>query len=230
MASMSERPLTDAASGPTLGESRARVLELLRAADGPLGVQQVATATSLHANTARFHLDNLVETGLVERHVEERNQPGRPRMVYKAATPDTSAGQRSYQLLATMLTTLVAGELPQPRQAAIAAGQEWGRYLAERPAPSERVDAEDGIRRLTTVLADAGFAPGAVDDTDSPVIPLRHCPFREIAQQHADVVCSLHLGLMQGVLAEVRAPVSAQRLDPFVEPSLCLAHLTVSKP
>jgi predicted ArsR family transcriptional regulator len=228
MSGMSERSLTDAGSGAELGESRARVLDLLRAADDPLGVQQVAAETGLHANTARFHLDNLVETGLAERHVEERNQPGRPRMVYQAAAVDTSAGQRSYQLLATMLTTLVAGELPQPRQAAIAAGQEWGRYLAERPAPAERVDAEDGIRRLTTVLADAGFAPGAVDDAGSPVIPLRHCPFREIAQQHADVVCSLHLGLMQGVLAEVRAPVAAERLDPFVEPSLCLAHLTVS--
>ncbi len=228
MAGMSERPLTDVASGPTLGESRARVLDLLRAADAPLGVQQVAAETGLHTNTARFHLDNLVETGLAERHVEERNQPGRPRMVYQAAALDTAAGQRSYQLLATMLATLVAGELPQPRQAAIAAGQEWGRYLAERPAPFERVDAKDGIRRLSAVLADAGFAPGAVADTDSPVIPLRHCPFREIAQQHGDVVCSLHLGLMQGVLAEVRAPVAAARLDPFVEPSLCLAHLTVS--
>ncbi|GLY42812.1 transcriptional regulator [Amycolatopsis sp. NBRC 101858] len=219
--------MTDAASGPTLGETRARVLRLLRAADEPLGVQQVAAATSLHANTARFHLDNLVESGLADRQVEDRTQPGRPRMVYRATAQDT-AGQRSYQLLATMLTTLVAGELPQPRQAAIAAGREWGRYLAERPTPFERVDAEDGIRRLSAVLAAAGFAPGAVDDAGSPVIPLRHCPFREIAQQHRDVVCSLHLGLMQGVLAEVRAPVAAERLDPFVEPSLCLAHLTVS--
>jgi predicted ArsR family transcriptional regulator len=229
MTNMSERPLTDVTAGAALGESRARVLELLRAADEPLGVQQVAAATSLHANTARFHLDNLVETGLAERHVEDRTQPGRPRMVYRATAQDTAAGQRSYQLLATMLTTLVAGEFPQPQQAAVAAGREWGRYLAERPTPFERVDAEDGIRRLSAVLADAGFAPGAVEDADSPVIPLRHCPFREIAQQHRDVVCSLHLGLMQGVLTEVRAPVTAHRLDPFVEPSLCLAHLTVSK-
>ena len=228
MTGMRERPLTDVTSSAALGESRARVLDLLRAADQPLGVQQVAAATSLHANTARFHLDNLVEAGLAERHVEDRTQPGRPRMVYRATAPDGSAGQRSYQLLATMLTTLVAGELPQPRQAAIAAGQEWGRYLAERPTPFERVDAEDGIRRLSAVLADAGFAPGTVEDAEKPVIPLRHCPFREIAQQHREVVCSLHLGLMQGVLAEVRAPVTAQRLDPFVEPSLCLAHLTVS--
>ena len=226
MTGMRERPLTDVTSSAALGESRARVLDLLRAADKPLGVQQVAAATSLHANTARFHLDNLVDTGLAERHVEDRTQPGRPRMVYRAKAQE--AGQRSYQLLATMLTTLVAGELPQPRQAAVAAGREWGRYLAERPTPFERVDAEEGIRRLSAVLADAGFAPGPVEDAGDPVIPLRHCPFREIAEQHRDVVCSLHLGLMQGVLAEVRAPVDARRLDPFVEPSLCLAHLTVS--
>ncbi|MFZ2173869.1 MAG: hypothetical protein WAW17_07510, partial [Rhodococcus sp. (in: high G+C Gram-positive bacteria)] len=36
----------------------------------------------------------------------------------------------------------------------------------------------------------------------------------------------LHLGLIRGVLAEVRAPLAADRIEPFVEPSLCLAHLT----
>jgi predicted ArsR family transcriptional regulator len=39
-------------------------------------------------------------------------------------------------------------------------------------------------------------------------------------------VCSLHLGLMRGVLAESRAPLVAERLDPFVDTSLCLAHLS----
>jgi predicted ArsR family transcriptional regulator len=229
MVIMSDRPLTDAGSTPALGESRAQVLALLRAANGPLGVQQVAARAKLHANTARFHLDGLVAAELAERRVEERRRPGRPRMVYQASSADTSPGERSYRLLATMLTTLIASELPRPQEAAVAAGQEWGRYLAKRPAPIERIDAADGIRRLTAVLADVGFAPGSVDNQDRPVIPLRHCPFREIAQQHRDVVCSLHLGLMQGVLAEVRAPVVAPRLEPFVEPSLCLAHLRLTK-
>jgi len=40
------------------------------------------------------------------------------------------------------------------------------------------------------------------------------------------VICSLHLGLMRGALARMRAPVGADRLDPFVEPSLCVAQLT----
>ena len=223
---MSEQPLGDPDPSPVLGDSRRRVLDVLLAADGPVTVRDIADRTGLHPNTARFHLDGLVDAGLAERAVEERSQPGRPRMLYHATATDVPAGQRSYRLLTQMLTTLILDVLPQPEPAAVQAGAAWGRYLADRPPPGQRVDAEDGIARLSTVLADAGFAPEAVRGTDSPVIRLHHCPFREIAQQHRDVVCSLHLGLIQGVLTEVRAPITAERLEPFVEPSLCLAYLS----
>lgn len=226
---MSEQTLIDPNPGPVLGASRARVLDVLHAAGGPVGVQEIATRTGLHPNTARFHLDGLVEAALAERDVEERAQPGRPRMVYRARVADGTPNQRSYRLLAEMLTSLVSETLPQPDEAAVEAGEAWGRYLVERPPPLQRVNADEGIRRLSTVLADAGFAPGPVPDADPTVIPLRHCPFREIAEQHRDVVCSLHLGLMRGVLGEIRAPVTAERLEPFVEPSLCLAHLRTTK-
>ncbi|NKQ52441.1 helix-turn-helix domain-containing protein [Amycolatopsis sp. K13G38] len=222
---MSEQALTDPEARPVLGESRARVLDVLRAAGDPVGVQDIAEQVGLHPNTARFHLDGLVDAGLAERRTEERSQPGRPRTVYAATAADAPAGQRSYRLLAEMLTSLVADTMPEPGKAAETAGEAWGRYLAERPAPSQRVDAAEAVRRLSTVLADAGFAPDEVADADRPVIRLRHCPFREVAEQHRDVVCSLHLGLMRGVLDEVRAPLKADRLEPFVEPSLCLAHL-----
>jgi predicted ArsR family transcriptional regulator len=62
------------------------------------------------------------------------------------------------------------------------------------------------------------------------VIRLRHCPFLEVATAHPEVVCSVHLGVMQGVLAEQRAPVEAGDLQPFVEPSLCLARLRRREP
>lgn len=235
--------LTDPDSGRGLGQSRRGVLEELRAAGAPLGVRQISERTGLHPNTARFHLDGLVDAGLAERQLEERTVPGRPRVVYRAGVADTPAGVRSYRLLAEMLTSLVADTLPEPGPAAVAAGQAWGRFLTQRPAPLLRVDADEALRRLSTVLEDIGFAPGPPEEEAAParpgarrtrpakagggrVIPLRHCPFREVAAQQRDVVCSLHLGLMRGVLDEVRAPLHAQRLDPFVEPSLCLAHLT----
>ncbi|MDR3080298.1 MAG: helix-turn-helix domain-containing protein, partial [Streptomyces sp.] len=55
-----------------LGKSRARVLDLLRAAGRPLGVQEVAEQAGLHPNTARFHLDALVDADLVSREPQPR--------------------------------------------------------------------------------------------------------------------------------------------------------------
>jgi predicted ArsR family transcriptional regulator len=230
MEAMSEHALTDPGPGHELGDTRRRVLEQLRAAATGLGVQDIAERVGLHPNTARFHLDGLVDAGLAGREAEERAQPGRPRMVYEAVAADAPAGPRSYRLLAEMLTSLVADTMPDPALAAVTAGQAWGRFLAQRPAPLQHVDADEAIHRLSAVLDDIGFAPGPPEAVDQPpdggrLIPLRHCPFREIATQRRDVVCSLHLGLMQGVLTEVRAPLEAHRLDPFVQPSLCLAHL-----
>jgi predicted ArsR family transcriptional regulator len=39
------------------------------------------------------------------------------------------------------------------------------------------------------------------------------------------VVCPVHLGLMRGVLESAGAAVTVDRLDPFVHPDLCVAHL-----
>jgi predicted ArsR family transcriptional regulator len=219
--------LNDPAPAAALGESRALVLDLLRAAPGPLGVREITDRTGLHPNTARFHLDGLVEAGLAQRGSEERDQPGRPRTMYRTAPAGAAAGRSSYRLLAEILATLVAEKVPQPMRAAAEAGRVWGSYLTERPAPFQRVDTDAAIESLLGVLAEIGFAPDTEAD-DEPVarIRLRHCPFREVAEHHPDVICSLHLGLMQGVLAELRAPVTTDRLEPFVEPNLCLAHLT----
>lgn len=223
---MSDDRLTDPTPGVTLGASRTRVLDAVRAG-GDVGVRDVATRLGLHQNTARFHLDGLVTEGLLERASEVRSRPGRPRTVYRVAAQEP-AGRRSYRLLAEMLTGLAHETSAQPGRSAAAAGEKWGRYLVQRPAPLEHVDAEDGVRRLSKVLDDVGFAPGPVTGTDGggQVIPLRHCPFREIAEKDREVVCSLHLGLMRGVLDEAGAPVGVARLEPFVEPSLCVATLT----
>ena len=234
MAMTGERSLIDRAPAAVLGESRARVLELLRAAADPLGVQDVAASTGLHPNTARFHLDGLVDHGYAERATEGRDQPGRPRTVYRAVAGNVTAGTRSYRLLAEILATLVADSVPEPERMAREAGRAWGGYLTERPAPFERLDPPEATRRLVGVLAEVGFAPWAPTsgdraDAGDVRVELHNCPFREVAERHQAVVCTVHLGLMQGALEAMRAPLAAGRLEPFVEPSLCLAHVGPSE-
>lgn len=215
----------DSGAAPPLGESRSHVLEVLEDADTALTVGDVAALVGLHSNTTRFHLDALVDADLAERAVEDRDQPGRPRILYTARPRGARAGRSSYRLLAEILTSYIAAEIPQPERAARRAGEAWGRYLADRPLPFRRTDVNVAMRQLTRTLDDIGFAPETVDTGEEQQVLLHHCPFRETAEEHREVVCSIHLGLMQGVLSELNAPVAAERLDPFVEPNLCVTHL-----
>jgi predicted ArsR family transcriptional regulator len=214
--------LVDEPTPVPAGSRREELLGLLRASDRPMSAAEVAEGTGLHLNTARFHLDGLVEDRLVERTSEPRKQPGRPRILYTSQGP--VPGPRSYALLAEMLTGLVAS-LKDAGPAAVDAGRAWGRHLVERAAPSERVDEVEAIRRLNRVLEAIGFQPEVRTTETGTEVCLHHCPFREVAEKHTDVVCAIHLGLMQGALDELQAPVDATSLEPFVASNLCVARL-----
>ena len=214
-------------AGPPLGQRRAEVLDMLRAVGTPVGVREAADRMGLHPNTARFHLDALVDAGLAVRAPQARTAPGRPSTGYQAAEGGSAAGRRQYRLLAEMLTSLISGVLPRPGEAAAEAGRQWGRYLTDQPAPYERVDADQAVQGLAGTLEEIGFAPQVGIAGAQHQIRLRHCPFREVAENHQDVVCGLHFGLMQGVLDQMRTPVTVDRLQPFAEPALCIAYLTV---
>lgn len=214
--------------GSALGRSRASVLDMLRAADRPLGVREIAQRMGLHTNTARFHLEALVEAGLAVREAEDRQTPGRPRIGYRA-TADGPAGPRRYRLLAEMLASLISGTMPEPGTAAEGAGRAWGAYLTQQPPPFHRLSAAGAIAKAARTMEELGFAPqvvAAIDDGAQYELRLRQCPFREVAEQHREVICGLHLGLMRGAFDQMRAPVTADRLDSFVEPSLCVARLS----
>ncbi|WP_399890354.1 helix-turn-helix transcriptional regulator [Streptomyces sp. BBFR51] len=214
-----------------LSPRRRAVLDALRDAVAPQGVTEVAELLDVHPNTVRFHLDALMSQGHVERTVERPSGPGRPRTVYAARGGMDRGGKRHYQLLARMLLSRLAstGTGAEAAAAATETGRDWGRHLVERVPPAHRPTAAEATGRLTAMLADLGFDPRpAGDDGPTDRVWLRHCPFLELAEEHGSIVCPLHLGLMQGALAELRAPVAAVRLEPFAEPDACLAHLSAT--
>jgi predicted ArsR family transcriptional regulator len=95
------------------------------------------------------------------------------------------------------------------------------------PSRDDADGAEQAIAHLMDVLDELGFAPERRVSNGQQQVGLRHCPFLELAENRSSVVCPVHLGLMQGAMETWGAPVSVDRLDPFVEPDLCLAHLTL---
>lgn len=209
---------------------RNRILAVLRTAGGPMDVHALAELVDLHANSVRSHLTVLEDAGLVTSTPEGRDRPGRPRLVYTATDADTGEGDgRGYRFLAGILASYVAASAPDPASAGEEAGTAWGHYLVDGPAPSQSVLPEDAIARIVGLLDEFGFEPTLEDDDPAtPRILLRRCPFLEVAKEHQQVVCSIHLGLMRGALHELGVQVQARDLLPFVEPGLCVSHLEVS--
>jgi len=158
----------------------------------------------------------------VEQAEPDRKGPGRPPLMFQAVRQMDRGGTRHYRLLAEILTMAFAAER-DPRAKALAAGRAWGRKLES--VPTDATSAEDAIDHLVEVLDDLGFAPERRTADGQQQVGLRHCPFLELAENRTNVICPVHLGLMQGAMESWGAPVAVERLDEFVEPDLCLAHL-----
>jgi predicted ArsR family transcriptional regulator len=203
---------------------RGEVLAVLRGSRDALSIVDIATQLRLHPNTVRFHLEALVESGQAERVETPRTGPGRPPQMFRAHRGMDPAGPRNYRLLADILTAQLATG-PDPSARASEAGRRWGREIA-RDMDAAAPTADQAVGELVRVLDEVGFDPEPHTDEGRPQIRLRHCPFLDLAETRASVVCPIHLGLMQGVLEGRAAPVAVQRLEPFVTPDLCLAHLT----
>jgi predicted ArsR family transcriptional regulator len=204
---------------------RPDVLAVLRAAATPLSIIEIAERLAIHPNTARFHLEALVKTGQVESVEPDRTKPGRPPLMFRAFAGMDPAGPRDYRMLAGILADALARQ-PGPERRAVAAGRAWAERSAE---PASTRGREQALDRLTDLLTDLGFAPEKRSEgADLGDIALRNCPFLELAGSRGDVVCPVHLGLMQGALRAWNAPVTVDALTPFAEPDLCVAHLAPS--
>jgi predicted ArsR family transcriptional regulator len=209
---------------------RRGVLRILRATAAPMSIIEIADVLGVHPNTVRFHLDSLVGDGQVEQVEPGRRGPGRPPLMFRAVRQMDRGGTRHYKLLAEILSLGFAAD-EDPSAMAQAAGRAWGQGVESEldPAPEPAASAEDAIQRLVGVLDELGFAPEVRASKGEKKVGLRHCPFLELAETRSKVVCPVHLGLMQGALETWAAPVTVERLEPFVEPDLCLAHLKLLK-
>ena len=214
---------TPSAQAALASESRHRLLELLR--NAPQDAHELAATTGLHVSTVRFHLDVLRQAGLVSGRSQPRATAGRPRIVYSPASHAASAGL-------TTLTRLLAGNLAHTTTARAAHAERVGLvWAAELTADTDRpreIDQEGAARAATALFAEMGFDPELTGDHTDRQLRLRACPFRDAARSNPEVVCSIHLGSLRGVLAAWGAPPTVTRLLPFVEPELCVAHLLPS--
>ena len=200
--------------------TRRRVLSLIDSAGRPLDVAELAATTGLHPNTLRGHLQLLVDLEQIDRTVEARSAPGRPRVLYSAR--HTVGTGDPYKQLAGELASGIAHT--EGRGAAHSAGRHWGRRLRA----TAHLD-DDTVADVVTAtdLAARGLEQLGFGTQTEPLgdrLYLTSCPFGELARENPSV-CQVHAGLLSGLFEELGGRVELDRLDVFVRPDLCIAHL-----
>jgi len=194
---------------------RDSILEALRSAPEGLDTNQLAQGLALHPNTIRWHLGRLTDAGLVQATPERRHGRGRPSIVHRLTGDGIAHGRDEYRLLAMMLTDIVAADGAGEARA-YEAGVRWGRHL-QQAEPSAS---------LAQLLDQEGFAA----EQHGAELEMRRCPFYALAEDSPQVICTLHHGIIDGALAEAGSDQTVDRLTPFVEPGLCIAHLSREAP
>jgi predicted ArsR family transcriptional regulator len=157
----------------------------------PVTVAELTDYAELNHNAVRQHLAALRDAGLVVEEVEERDRPGRPRLLY-SLNPELAGswGTRGpYEWLARLLSEAVR-EKRSPRQV----GRDEGRVAA-----AELGGHGDAVEQMESEMTRRGFRPRRIDRQRRVEFVLGRCPFVEVASADPDTVCALHLGMAEGM-------------------------------
>lgn len=183
---------------------------------GWLGRDAAAEALGVVRSVAAFHLDKLVDAGLLEARYERitgRTGPGagRPAKLYRrsGASIDLTIPARRYELAGTLLADAVVRSMAEggpvgPAVAGVA--REAGEVIGAR-TPAH----PDGPAvALLEILAQHGFEPRERDGH----VALLNCPFHALAERHRALVCGMNLEFLGGVLTGLRGEGLVASLAP----------------
>lgn len=183
--------------------SRRALYGYVRTAGRPVTREDAAEATGISRGLAAFHLDKMVEAGLLK--ADYRPPPGQPRgrgrapKVYLPTGAEISVTlpERRYELIAEILADAVAEDPGRADEAARRQAYAHGCSLAAELG-GERGD-------LLSSLGDLGFEP---ESREGRVV-LRNCPFHGLVTRHTELVCGLNLAFLAGLVEGLDAGVDA---------------------
>lgn len=215
--------------GRALSPTRESILRVIDRAETPQTLADIADRLDLHENTVRMHLAALHRDGFVHRSRAKGAERGRPAWQWQRQRRESSP----YVALVAALVEQLRSDSPNPTASARQAGRAWGHALATHhehsPDTSETTPsahARDARDVVTEILRAEGFAP----HPEGNATMLRQCPLIEAANANPDIVCAVHLGMVQGVLEHQGHPHSEVSLTPMTAPGTCTLRMHISEP
>jgi predicted ArsR family transcriptional regulator len=198
--------------------------------DGDVSRDEAARATRISRPLAAFHLDKLVNAGLLEttfRRLSNRTGPGagRPSKLYRrsSASFDVTLPQRRYELAARVLAealseTLSENRAEDRRDILGKVARDWGQRLARESAVRKHRGVP--LNRAMHALQVCGFEPRRTPEDE---IVLRNCPFDSLRENCTEMICGMNLALIQGLLEGLELENVDAMLAP--RPGMCCVAL-----
>ncbi len=210
-------PTVDLSGIAALGEPvRRRLYDVVVAAEEPIGRESAADAAGVAVHTAKFHLDRLVEVGLLQveyRRLSGRSGPGagRPAKLYRRGSGEVAVSlpPRQYDLLSRILAAAVARAADSDRPVAVLA-DDLAREEGVTLGASRAADEVPELDRVARRLAELGYEPRR----DASEVRLRNCPFHRAAQEQTALVCGLNRSFVDGVCAGLACTGVEAHLEP----------------
>ena len=206
---MLSRVQRDAAAIAALEDDLRRRMYLeIRGRRRPISREEVADAVGVSRKLAAFHLDKLVERGvLVASYARPAGRggrgAGRSAKFYEPSAREfeVSIPERNYDVMGSILVKAIERQAPgedvtvTAQRVATEFGEEIGRAARDArhlPPPG----AERAMSVAKDVLSSCGYEPY----TEDGAVRFHSCPFHALAEQSRELVCGLNRELVRGIV------------------------------
>jgi predicted ArsR family transcriptional regulator len=211
------------------GEAQRRALYAVVARERrAISRDEAAAAVGISRPLAAYHLDRLVDDGLLEVRFERRTGrrgpgAGRPAKLYQRAAEavELSVPARDYRFIAELLANAVERAASGTAQSALTdVANEAGALSVANVSTEESKDRTDGVADLRRTLGERGYEPY----NDGGELRLRNCPYHRLAEHHRNLVCTANLAFIGGMAEHLGLGQALRmRLDP--KPGECCVSI-----
>ncbi|MFC5730570.1 MULTISPECIES: helix-turn-helix transcriptional regulator [Nocardioides] len=191
---------------------RRRLYRFVAEQPGAVSRDQAAEGVEVARHTAKFHLDKLVDEGLLTtefRRMSGRSGPGagRPAKLYRRSRREVAVSlpERRYDLAGQVLAEAAERALegtPMTEALGLAATDAAG-AMVEAVAPRG-----EGIEAVAEVLDRLGYEPAG-----SRELELRNCPYARLAADHTDLVCRVNESFVSALVGHLDCGAGVTRRE-----------------
>ncbi len=195
-------------------------------------VQEIADEFEIHPNVARLHLTKLEDVNMLVSETRKTGKGGRPSRLYCLSGDiiQLHFPYRDFQLLSKIAIGTMAslGEVGQ--KALYETGRKFGLELIEQELSknmqsADKLTFDEKINIIQTASTIAGLSPDFQVSQDKKKVYFQvfNCPFKEVAQEHIENVCEMHVEFLKGMFQALFSDIELIEGDNMLKGTGCEA-------